>query len=128
MSRLPTIVALQIVVFDNLTPEQLREIVRHMANDIGSRLRSRNIVLVMTDRALDAVVQIVRAALPLSTDDPSTLRDIAQRSCDAYAGAGADAHAEADAAGELMLQLFLRAVADAEADTDADSELLQFRS
>ncbi len=60
------------MVFDNLTPEQLREIVRHMADDIGARLRSRNIVLIMTDRALDAVVQIVRTRpsggnpLPLS--------------------------------------------------------------
>ena len=41
-----------------LTPVQLREIVRHMAQEIGARLRSRNITLVMTDRALDAVVQI----------------------------------------------------------------------
>ncbi len=50
----------QIVTFDNLTPVQLREIVRNMAQEIGTRLRSRNITLVMTDRALDAVVHIVR--------------------------------------------------------------------
>ena len=55
------------MVFDNLNTQQLREIVRHMADDIGTRLRSRNIVLVMTDRALDAVVQIVRACPRFAT-------------------------------------------------------------
>ena len=56
----PCVVLPQIVIFDNLTPVQLREIVRHMAEEIGTRLRSRNITLIMTDRALDAVVHIVR--------------------------------------------------------------------
>ena len=84
----------QIVTFDNLTPVQLREIVRNMAKEIGSRLRSRNITLVMTDRALDAVVQIVRYLPPLL---PSKFPVPARPPHCPITGAAADAAAGSDA-------------------------------